>query len=168
MATGSTTHSYPASTCQVLFQPSPSCLLPSSHASSTESLTKPFPQISVQTVGEEASCVVQSQPVSITQAEPQPSPFTALLSSHCSDPSTSPFPHVPDTRPIDMIAIPLTVVWSMRDWIRDSTTTAIFETNTMYDVTHSSIRAWVRTTKNKVKTISSLYSKLVSDHLIFK
>src|SRR5688572_4628153 len=75
---------YPGSSLQSAEQPSPGCVLPSSHSSAPPGSLMPSPQDDVQ-----APC---EQSGSFTQKGVQPSPMSLSPSSHCSLPSATPSP----------------------------------------------------------------------------
>src|SRR5262249_37016828 len=80
---------YPASTCkQSALQPSPPCVLLSSHASPGSIFALPHTQICTQG----CPCAGHAYPGSIWQRPEQPSPGIAFLSSHASPGSTTPSP----------------------------------------------------------------------------
>ena len=81
--------SAPGSIWQVLEQPSPLALLPSSHCSPLRIL--PSPHLAMQAL----PTTRHWYPVStVLQSAEQPSPLAVLPSSHCSLPSRTPLPHV--------------------------------------------------------------------------
>ena len=78
-------HVYPASTVQLLSQPSPLILLPSSQYPTATFITNPSPHISEHVLAVTLSPNVHVYPVSTEQVELHPSPFKILLSSQYPD-----------------------------------------------------------------------------------
>ena len=88
-------HRHPHSSLQSAEQPSPESRFPSSHQSSCAiiGIVMPSPHLSKH-VDMPHVGLVHSYVDSTVHAEPQPSPFTRLPSSHPSQPATSPSPQV--------------------------------------------------------------------------
>ena len=90
----------PASTAQLMPQPSPATVLPSSQPSPPHEISLPSPHTAAHvssppTPELSALCVVlrHAKPDSTWQSESQPSPPTVLLSSQASAVERTPLPH---------------------------------------------------------------------------